>query len=62
MTAIAHRLDQKLRSLPPHRAASLERLVEDAIEVADPAPDLLAADREARIAAPREHIDRAVSG
>ena len=59
MTAIAQRLEQKLRTLPPHRAASLERLVEDAIAVADPVtPEQ--ADREARIQAHREHIAKSL--
>lgn len=54
MTAIAARLDQKLKTLSPARAASVEKLVSDVLEIVEnaPAPDT---DRAAAIEAHREH-------
>lgn len=57
MTAIAERLDRKLKSLPPARAASVEKLVTDVLEVVDSVP-ATSADRATAIAAHREHIER----
>ena len=55
MTAIAERLDRKLKSLPPDRAASVEKLVSDVLEiVGDSAPET-DAERMAAIAAHQEH-------
>lgn len=59
MTAIAERLDQKLKTLPLATAASVERLVLDVLQIVDqvPAP---AADRAARIEAHQEHIKKCI--
>ena len=54
MIAIAERLDRKLRSLPPARAASVEKLVNDVLDVVESEP-ATSADRAAAIEAHREH-------
>ena len=54
MTAIAARLDQKLKTLSPARAASVEKLVSDVLEFVDSTP-ASAASHEAAIEAHREH-------
>ena len=54
MIAIAERLDRKLKSLPPARAASVEKLVNDVLEVVDSVP-VTSADRAAAIEAHQEH-------
>ena len=59
MTAIAERLDRKLKTLPPATAASVERLVWDVLQVVDLAPEPVA-DRAARIVAHREHIKKCI--
>ena len=61
MTAIAERLDEVMRKLPPARATSVEKLVLDVIAVVEGerSPEM---DREARIRAHREHIARCVDG
>ena len=60
MTAIAARLDQKLKTLSPARAASVEKMVNDVLEFVDatPASD---ADRAAAIEAHRQHIDKCLA-
>jgi len=57
MTAIAEQLDRRLKAMAPERAATVSKLVHDLLEVVDssPAPPT-SADREAAIAAHREHI------
>ena len=55
MTAIANRLDRKLKSLSPARAASVVRLVEDVLAVVDAAPTT-EADRAEAIEEHRKHI------
>lgn len=57
MTAIAEQLDRRLKAMAPERAATVSKLVHDLLEVVDafPAPPA-SADREAAIAAHREHI------
>jgi hypothetical protein len=59
MSAVAARLDQVIKSLPPDRAASVEKLVWDVIQVIEPLPGE-DADRQARLASHREHIRRSV--
>lgn len=54
MNVIAERLDRKLMSLSPERAASVEKLVTDVLEVLDAVPTT-SADRAAAIEAHREH-------
>ena len=58
MTAIAQKLEHTLHLLPPHTAASLERMVEDAIGSVTAPPPAGDAAREERIRAHREHIQR----
>lgn len=61
MTAIAERLDEVMRRLPPARATTVEKLVRDVIAVVEETPGLEAA-REARIQAHREHIAQCRAG
>jgi hypothetical protein len=54
MTALAQRLDDRLRTLSPAKAASVEKLVIDLLDIVDePAPLL---DRAGAIAAHQAHI------
>jgi len=56
MTAIAEQLDRRLKAMAPERAATVSKLVHDLLEVVDASPGPTAsADREAAIAAHREH-------
>lgn len=57
MSVIAERLDQKLKSLPPAKAASVERLVWDVLEVVDIEP-AAPADRVADVQEHEAHVDR----
>lgn len=59
MTAIAERLDQKLKTLPPARAASVVRLVSDVLELVEDSPPS-DSDRVTAIKAHQEHIDQCV--
>ncbi len=54
MTAIAERLDEAMRRLPPAKASSVEKLVNDVLAVVEDAssPD---EERAARIRAHQEH-------
>lgn len=56
MTAIAIELDQKLQSFDPETAASVERLVRDALQLAEAKP--ASAQNAAAIEAHRAHIAR----
>lgn len=60
MTAIAEKLDEVMRRLPPAAATSVEKLVRDVIEVVESAPsaETEREARDARIKAHREHISR----
>jgi hypothetical protein len=57
MTAIAHRLDRKLHTLPPNRAASVEKLVADVLDFVDVSPQS-DAERAEAIEAHRAHWRR----
>ena len=60
MTAIAHRLDRKLKTLPPSRAASVEKLVADVLDLVDVSPQSDAEQAEA-IEAHRAHVDKCLA-
>ncbi len=61
MTAIAERLDEVIRRLPPATATSVEKLVWDVIAVVEGAPSS-ATERETRIRAHEEHIVKCLAG
>jgi hypothetical protein len=57
MSALATRLERVIKSLPPDRAASVEKLVWDVIEIVEP-PECPEEARGQQVAAHQEHIRR----
>jgi hypothetical protein len=60
MTEIAAQLDRELKVLPPEMAASVERLVRDALEMAHavPSPER---EESSGIEAQRRHVDQCLA-
>ena len=46
MSAIVERLDERLKTLPPQRAATVERLIEDLLNLVQPVDAAIADDHE----------------